>query len=68
MSSSVVDWVPVRTAAKQLRVSRQWVYVLVLTGRLAGRTVDGTVLISEGSVQAYAKARRKSRRWPDGDR
>lgn len=45
-------WIPVRTAASMLGVSRQRVYQLVAKGALTGRSVDGTVLVGQRSVEA----------------
>jgi hypothetical protein len=47
---SEVKWVPVATAAKALKVSRQRVYKLVELGYLTAQDLDGHKLISLRSV------------------
>jgi len=53
--SSIADrlaYVPVATACRMLRVSRQRVYQLLDAGRLSGHQVDGTWMVLLRSVQA----------------
>jgi excisionase family DNA binding protein len=45
-------WIPVKTAAKMLKVSRQRVYELIKDGGLAWCKMDSTVLVSRSSVEA----------------
>lgn len=47
-----VKWIPVRTAAKMLRVSMARVYQLIESGVLLSVKVDMTVLVSQRSVEA----------------
>jgi len=47
-----VKWVPVATAARQLKVTRQRIYQLVGQGELLGMKVDRTWLVSLRSVNA----------------
>jgi excisionase family DNA binding protein len=39
-------------AARLLRVSLNWVYILIATGKLAGTRVDGRWQVESASVQA----------------
>lgn len=50
--------IPVRTAAKLLRVSRQRVYELCSSGKLSSIMVDGTVLVYRESVVVRLERRR----------
>jgi len=52
-----VKWLPVRTASKMLRVSMTRVYQLVDVGTLLSMRLDGNVLVSRRSVEAYAAQR-----------
>jgi hypothetical protein len=52
----MVKWLPVQTAAKMLKVSRQRVYVLVQEGKLASRVVDGVVLVGLDAILARVRA------------
>lgn len=45
-------WIPVSAAAKLLLVSRQRVYQLIDAGALVAQSVDGTVLVSQRSIEA----------------
>jgi hypothetical protein len=45
-----VNWVPVRSAAILLRVSRQRIHQLIASGSLSARKMDGTVLVSLRSI------------------
>ena len=47
-----IKWVPVRYAVTVLGISRQRVYRLIKLGRLTSRTVEGTVLINDKSIEA----------------
>lgn len=47
-----VKWIPTSVARMQLRVSRQRVYQLLKAGLLVGIQMNGTVLISQRSVDA----------------
>lgn len=51
-----VQWVPVGTARRQLSVSRQRVYELIGAGKLVSMDLDGTVLVSQESIQARIDA------------
>ena len=51
MMEGTVAWVPVRTAAHMLGVSRQRVYQLLDDGKLMGRDIDGTILVSQRSIE-----------------
>ena len=46
-----VNWVPVKTAAAMLGVSRQRVCDLCRRQKLQSRRLDGTMLVSVGSVR-----------------
>lgn len=46
-----IRWIPVRAAAAALRVSRQRVYQLIDQGAVVSMTVNGTVLVSQRSVE-----------------
>ena len=46
-----MQWIPVRTVAKRLGVSRQRVYELIKLGALGWKKVDGTVLVSAKTVE-----------------
>ena len=52
MRDGDVKWVPVRTAAKLLRVSMKRVYQLIEQGTLTSMKVDCTVLVSMRSVES----------------
>jgi excisionase family DNA binding protein len=47
-----VKWVPVSHVARVLGVSRQRVYQLIRSGRLAAVVINGRVLVSVDSVMA----------------
>jgi hypothetical protein len=51
---SVVElkWIPVRTAAHRLGVSRQRVHKLIKFGIIEAVSIDGTVLVSARAVEA----------------
>lgn len=49
--ASGVTWVPVRTAASILEVTRQRVYQLCAEGKLTAQSFDGTTLISMRSIE-----------------
>jgi hypothetical protein len=51
-----VAWVPVSTAKRQLSVTKQRVYELIRDGRLVSMELDGTVLVSQESIQARIDA------------
>lgn len=53
-----VAWIPVATAAKLLKVSRQRVYALIESGRLSSKTLDQTVLVSQESVLGRLQAQK----------
>jgi excisionase family DNA binding protein len=55
---AVLNVIPVRTAAKLLKVSRQRVYELCEKGQLASIVADGTVLVYRDSVLARVERRR----------
>lgn len=44
-------WIPVKTAARMLGVSRQRVYELIRQGGLAWCKMDNTVLVGRSSVE-----------------
>jgi len=46
-----INWVPAATAARMLCVSRQRIYVLCDQGKLQAQDMDGTVLVSLGSIK-----------------
>lgn len=52
-----VKWIPVRTAAQMLGVSMQRVYQVVDDGTLLSMKLDGNVLVSRKSVEAYSMQR-----------
>jgi excisionase family DNA binding protein len=52
-----VKWVPVRTAAQMLQVSMTRVYQLVGEGTILSIKLDGNVLVSRKSVEAYSTQR-----------
>jgi hypothetical protein len=54
-----VLWVPVGTARRQLAVSRQRVYELIGQGKLVSLDLDGTILVSQESVNARLDAMQK---------
>lgn len=54
-----VPWVPVASACRILRVSRQRVYQLADSGKLRACSIDGRKLIDLASIVALAEARRK---------
>jgi hypothetical protein len=56
---SAIRWVPVRTVAKALKVSRQRVYTLVHDGALVSVMQDGCRLISLRSLNDLIEARAK---------
>lgn len=45
-----IDWIPVRSAAKGLKISRQRIYQLANNGKLVSIRVEGIVLISAASM------------------
>jgi len=47
-----VKWVPVRTAGKLLRVSKQRIHQLLRSGKLSGQVLDGVHLVSMQSIAA----------------
>ena len=51
-SFSTHQWIPVRTAANRLGISKQRVYQLMDCGQLTSRTCDGVRLVSARSVDA----------------
>jgi hypothetical protein len=51
-----MQWVPVSTASKLLKVSRQRIHVLIARGSLASQKVDGTVLVSYESIDRRRRA------------
>jgi hypothetical protein len=51
-SDGDIKWIPVRSAAKMLRVSRQRVHQLIEAGGLVGIMQDRTMLVSLRSVEA----------------
>lgn len=53
-----VKWIPVRSAAKLLGVSRQRVSRLCREGSLVSVLYDGTRLVSQKSVEVRIAARR----------
>ena len=55
---SRMNWVPVRTTARMLGVSRQRVYQLCNEGKLALITLDGTFFISRSSIELRIIAQR----------
>jgi len=52
MSDVGIQWIPVRAAAKMLKVSRQRVHRLCRVGELTSRNMEGTVLVSLRSVHS----------------
>jgi hypothetical protein len=46
-----VEWVPVLTAAKLLRVRRQRVYTLCSEGKLVSQLIDGVRLVQMASIK-----------------
>jgi hypothetical protein len=52
-----MNWVPVRSAATLLGVSKQRVHQLIESGALSSRKMDGTVLVSLQSVSKRYKER-----------
>jgi len=64
----VTQWVPVITVAKLLAVSKTRVYALCKENKLTAQRVDGVVLVSLRSVQAYNLLRRSGRRSGNGRR
>lgn len=53
----VINWVPVKTAAKRLGVSRQRVHQLMKTGALRSCQMDGVHLVSMQSVECRINMR-----------
>lgn len=49
-----VRWVPVGCAGRDLKVSRQRIYQLIESGALVSCKLDGTVLVSQRSIEARA--------------
>lgn len=47
-----LKWIPVGVAKWMLRVSRQRVYQLIQAGALVAQKANGTVLVSQRSVEA----------------
>ena len=50
-------WVPTRTAAKRLGVSRQRVHALAKRGRLIACSMDGTTMILADSIERLIESR-----------
>lgn len=49
-----IDWIPVRSAAKTLDVSRQRIYNLCNEGKLVSIKIEGVLLVSVASVNDRA--------------
>jgi hypothetical protein len=50
MNIAGIDWVPVRSAAKQLQVTRQRIYALCNEGKLVSIKLEGIMLVSAAAV------------------
>ena len=46
------NWIPAKTAAKMLEVSRQRVYKLIQEGKLGSVTMDGVFFVSRATVES----------------
>jgi predicted site-specific integrase-resolvase len=57
-----IRWIPVKTVAKILQVSRQRVYKLVKIGAIKAIDLDGNKLISLRSVRDFEILREKRRK------
>lgn len=60
MSSDIskFNWIPARSAAKMLGISRQRVYQLINEGKLAAAVLDGTYFVSRATVETRIIAQR----------
>jgi archaeosine-15-forming tRNA-guanine transglycosylase len=54
-----IKWVPVATAVRMLKVTKQRVHELMAEGRLRNVTMDGTRLVSLRSLSEYITIRAK---------
>ena len=46
------NWIPARTAARMLGVSRQRVYQLIADGKIGSVTLDGVFFVSRSTVES----------------
>jgi hypothetical protein len=51
-SEANIAWVPVATACRMLRISRQRIYQLLSEGKISGRMCDRVWLINQTSIDS----------------
>lgn len=63
-----IKWIPVKTVARCLKVSRQMVYKLIKQSKLKSRELDGNILVSLQSLNELIVLRAAKKGKKNADR